>query len=176
MEVAKPGSQIDHLLRQTRMHHMQLSSMADMKANMLLTMSSIVITLSVPRVIDAELRWVFVVLIAFCLLTIILATYAAMPKLALFSKKPPPPDLENPSFNLLFFGDFARLDYETYANAMERVMNDPSSTYEAQVREVYVLGQYLAQKKYKYLSMAYSAFMAGIFCSGILVIITMAVS
>jgi hypothetical protein len=49
MEIKQGGSHLDHLVRQTRMHHTQLSSMADMKANMLLTITSVVITLAWPR-------------------------------------------------------------------------------------------------------------------------------
>ena len=44
MNVLQSGNHIDHLLRQTRMHHVQLSSMADVKANMMLTLASLVIT------------------------------------------------------------------------------------------------------------------------------------
>ncbi|MEJ2365307.1 MAG: hypothetical protein P8017_11625 [Deltaproteobacteria bacterium] len=61
MEIKQLGSHIDHLLRQTRMHHAQLSSMADMKANMLLTITSVVITLSVRYITEPQLKWAIVV-------------------------------------------------------------------------------------------------------------------
>ena len=44
-KVEKHGSHADHLMRATQFHLVQLSSMADMKANMLLTMSSVVMTM-----------------------------------------------------------------------------------------------------------------------------------
>ena len=65
MKINQPGAHLDHLLRQTRMHHVQLSSMADFKANILLTMSSVVMTLSVPHVFKPDFRWAFIILIAF---------------------------------------------------------------------------------------------------------------
>ena len=87
MEIKQRGSHLDHLVRQTRMHHSQLSSMADMKANMLLTMASVVITLSVRYVTEPHLKWATTVLIFFCLLTIGLATYAVMPKIVSVIKR-----------------------------------------------------------------------------------------
>jgi hypothetical protein len=41
MEIRQPAVHLDHMIRQTRAHHVQLSSMADMKANMMLTYLSV---------------------------------------------------------------------------------------------------------------------------------------
>jgi len=165
MKINQPGNHLDHMLRQTRAHHVQLSSMADMKANMLLTMSAVVITLATPQVLKPDFKWPFLVLIIFCLVTVGLAVYAVMPKIHSSPHGLPSPDVQNPSFNLLFFGDFIRLDYPKFEAAMEEMMNDTSRTYEAQVRELYVLGVYLATKKYRFLRLAYLAFFAGLFAS-----------
>jgi hypothetical protein len=56
MKIQQPGAHYDHMLRQTRIHHVQLSSMADIKANMLLTMSSLVVTLCVPATMNLSRR------------------------------------------------------------------------------------------------------------------------
>ena len=167
MEIKQRGSHLDHLVRQTRMHHTQLSSMADMKANMLLTITSVVITLSVGYITEPHLKWAISVLIAFCLLTIGLATYAVMPKMPFSYKKMQAADIKAPSFNLLFFGDFVRLSYQEFEMAMEEVMNDPSLTYQVQVRELYTLGTFLAKKKYLFLRLAYITFIIGAFASAI---------
>ena len=73
---------------------------------------------------------------------------------------------------MLFFGDFIHMDYDHYEAAMEKMMNDPSQAYEAQVREVYVLGQFLARQKYRFLRMAYLSFIAGIFASFIMMLVS----
>lgn len=39
MNIVKPGAHLDHMLRTTRLHHVQLSNMADVKANMMLTLT-----------------------------------------------------------------------------------------------------------------------------------------
>jgi len=146
--------------------------MADMKANMLLTMSAVVITLAAPHVFKPNYQWPFLILIIFCLITVGLAAYAVMPKLPFTSKNPDHATIDSPQFNLLFFGDFIHLDYQHYEAAMEKLMNDPSQAYEAQVREVYVLGQFLARQKYRYLRMAYLSFIAGLFASFIMMLVS----
>ena len=154
------------MLRQTRLHHAQLSIMADNKANMLLTISSVVISLSLPHMFVAgPIGWALLVLVFFSLITVALAVYAVMPKIPYSRKSQAPPDLANPRFNLLFFGDFTRLTYAEFEAAMEEAMNDHSRTYEIQVREVYTLGAFLAAKKYRFLQLAYLALFIGLFGS-----------
>jgi hypothetical protein len=165
MKINTPGNEINYLLTQTRSHHVQLSSMADLKANMLLTMASIVITLAAPQAMKTGSQWPLLILMGFSLATILLAAYAVMPKVRITARNQPVPDVNSPQFNLLFFGDFTTLDYTQFQAEMERVLNDPSSTYEAQVREIYTLGVFLAHKKYRYLRLAYTTFIAGLFAS-----------
>ena len=167
MEIKQRGSHLDHLLRQTRMHHTQLSSMADMKANILLTMASVVITLSVRYIAEPDLKWATTVLIVFCLMTIGLATYVVMPKIPFSLKTEPEVRVGSPWFNLLFFGDFVRLPYEKFEAAMVEIMNDPSRAYQVQVQEVYTLGVFLAKKKYRFLRLAYITFIIGVFASAL---------
>ena len=50
-------------------------------------------------------------------------------------------------------------------------MNDASLAYEAQVREIYLLGMFLAVKKYRFLRLAYLAFIAGLFISFVLMLV-----
>lgn len=65
----------------------------------------------------------------------------------------------------MFFGDFTGLTYEQFEAEMSRVMNDPSLVYQVQVREIYTLGVFLAHKKYRYLRLAYTTFIIGLFAS-----------
>lgn len=163
MNIEVPGTHMDHLLRQTRMHHTQLSSMADVKANILLTLSSLMITFSIRYLSDPYLKWPVLSLILFCMATVVAAAYAVMPKLDFKYR----PDMENPECNVLFFGSFMNLHYEEYAAIMERVLNNPTLVYESQVREVYELGVFLARKKYRFIRLGYMIFIAGLFVSGI---------
>ncbi len=172
MKINVPGNEINYLLQQTRVHHMHLSSMADLKANMLLTMASIVVTLAAPQVMKAGSQLPLIVLIGFSLMTILLAAYAVMPKLPFTGRHAGVPEVQDPHFNLLFFGDFTGLTYGQFEAEMTRVMNDPSLVYQAQVREIYTLGVFLAKKKYLYLKLAYTTFIIGLFASFITLLLT----
>ena len=171
MNILEPSAHLDHMQRTTRLHHVQLSSMADLKASMILTLSSVLITLCAPQVMKPEMKWPALVLIGFCLLTIMMATYAVMPRVPFSIRKGVPPDVNSPVFNILFFGDFVRLSYDEFETAMEEVLNRHSRAYQAQVRELYTLGMFLATKKYRFVRIAYLTFIAGLWFSGALLVL-----
>ena len=170
MTIHQPGAHLDHMLRQTRIHHVQLSSMADIKANLLLTVASLVATLAAPNLTRPELRWPVLMLMGFCLLTIMLAIYAVMPRIS--NRAGETGKDSHPMFNLLFFGDFVQMPYSEFQDAMEKVLNDPGQLYEAQVREIYALGTFLANKKYRFLRLAYLTFLIGILVSAATFVVT----
>lgn len=162
LTVRDPGSHIDQMLRQTRVHHMVLSQAADAKANMLITISAIAIPLTLNAMRAPEFRLPGTIVILGCIATVCFAAYAAMPKLRRNRNRPDP---EAPVFNPLFFGDFVGITYPQYLEVMERTMANHDTVYEAQVREVYVLGHYLARRKYLPLRLAYVSFILGVLCS-----------
>ena len=163
MKIREPANYLDHLLKQTRQHHVMLSTMADQKANMLLTMSSVVLTLSLPQLQNPHYRASIIVLMAACLLTLAQACYVVMPKL--FTGRQPVNANER---NLLFFADFQDLSFDEYRQQMEILLNDPGQAYEAQLREIHGMGLYLARKKYRFLRWAYLTFLSGFVLAGAL--------
>lgn len=167
MNIPNPNSHLDHLMRQTRQHHVQLSSMADVKANMMITLAALVTTFLLNNIQDPFLRWPALTMIFFCLLTILAAAYAAMPKVD-FTKRP---NLDDPDCNILFFGNFMNLDYSEFRGVMEQMMADPGKVYEAQVREVYELGVFLGYKKYRFVRLAYIFFIVGFIVSALVFVI-----
>ena len=62
--------------------------------------------------------------------------------------------------------------YEQFEAEMEKVINSPSAVYQAQVREIYTLGLFLAHKKYRYLRLAYATSISGLFASFITLLLT----
>jgi len=168
MEIRQPAVHLDHMIRQTRAHHVQLSSMADMKANMMLTVAALLIPLSIRFLDDPRLQPAALTMIGFCFLTVLLAAYAAMPKKLGKKGKNKTIDPEDPFFNLLFFGSFTQMDYYDFENAMEKVMNDHGETYKTQIKEIYLMGQYLAREKYRFVRLAYASFIAGMVISSAL--------
>ena len=111
-------------------------------------------------------------MIAASLLTVLLAGYGTMPKFGLRWKRQRE---REGRLDLLFFSDFARLDYDEYLARMEPLLNDPSRVYEAQLHELHSLGCYLEKAKYRYIRLAYIAFIGGVIVSSLTWVVTILV-
>ena len=148
----------DTILRTAQQHHVTLSAMADTKANIIITVSSIVLTLSMGKLDQPELRISVLTLTIFTLLALLLAILAVLPKyrpLRLKTTELPP------NFNLMFFGHFAELPRDRFLAEMVRAMRADGSVYETMANDVYSLGSYLANHKYRYLRVSYLCFITG---------------
>lgn len=148
----------DYLLRTAQQHHVQLSVMADTKANILITVSSIVLTLSISQFGDPTLRWSLLTLAGFTLLALLMAVLTVLPKFGRVKLK----GNELPAgFNLLFFGNFIALSQERYLQEMETVLASDARVYETLVRDLYSLGRYLYYRKYRFLRYSYILLLTG---------------
>lgn len=148
----------DNLMRTAQQHHVALSGMADTKANIIITVSSIVLTLSLGRANDPELRASVLVLAGFTLVALLLAILAVLPKYRPLRLRG---DALPGGFNLLFFGHFAELSRERYLSELSRALQPDGSPYATWANDIYSLGSYLAHHKYRYLRYSYLFFLAG---------------
>jgi len=149
----------DVLLRTMQQHHVQLSVMADTKANILITVSSIVLTLVLGKMNDPGLRAAMLTLAGFVLVALLLAVIAVLPKYRPLRLKP---DGALPAhFNLLFFGHFSELSRERFLDEMAGALQPDGSVYESMARDVYAIGYYLAHYKYRFLRLSYLFFLGG---------------
>jgi len=162
MEVQQPAGHLDQMLRQTRAHHVQLSQMADSKANMIMTVASILVPLSIRYLQTPQFQPAAYIMIGFCILTVVLSAFAALPNIKNNRQPGNLSAAQNPSFNLLFFGSFSKMDYPEFKDAMTEVMNNHNQAYEIQIREIYLMGRYLARSKYRFVRLAYLSFITGI--------------
>jgi hypothetical protein len=159
----------DYLLQTAQRHHMILSQMADTKANMLLTVSSVVLTISIAQMRDPDLRPALLTLCAFTLAALLMAILAVLPKV----RGVQPVDLQSglpPWFSPVFFGHFSALTPEQFHKMMAEVLRSDAGVYEVLVNDLYGLGSYLAKHKYRYLRWAYLFLLSG-FVSATLVMI-----
>ena len=147
---------VDNLLRTVQQHHVQLSALADTKAGLIITISSIVLTISLSRAADPSLRAALLTLAVASLLAFLLAIIAVLPTFA-----PRGVRRGRVSRNLLFFGHFGPLTEEEFLDEMERVMVSDALLYETALRDIYSLGTYLYRKKYRFLRYAYVALLTG---------------
>jgi hypothetical protein len=153
----------DVLLRTTQQHHVQLSVMADTKANILITVSSIVLTLVLGKLDDNSLRPAMLTLGGFIVLSLVLAVIAVLPKYRPLRLKPG--EELPPHFNLLFFGHFAELPKERFLGMVAEKMKADGSVYETMATDLYSIGYYLSRHKYFYLRLSYLFFLGGFVCA-----------
>ncbi|MDX1546893.1 MAG: DUF5706 domain-containing protein, partial [Rhodothermales bacterium] len=71
--------------------------------------------------------------------------------------------------NILFFGNFARLDEDAFVAGMTDLLQNTSDLYLAMIRDLYGLGRVL-EVKYRLLRTAYTVFMIGL-VAGVLLFI-----
>jgi len=161
------GRGVETMYRTTYRTHVNLSSIADNKANIMLSINaiivSIIISTLVPRFGDnPKLIIPTLVLLSVCLLAVVFATLSTRPKITegKFSRK----DIEEKKSNLLFFGNFYNMDLQDYQWGMMEMIKDQNFLYSSMTRDLYFLGVVLA-KKYRYLSYCYSIFMYGLIFS-----------
>lgn len=161
-----PERGIDTLFRITLGNHTRLSGIADSKANILLSVNAIIISIALSTIIpkldspkNAHLVVpVFIMLIS-SVVTIVFAILSTRPKVTkgVFEKQ----DIEEKKVNLLFFGNFYKMPLEEYEWAMNEMMKDRGYLYNSLIKDLYFLGLVL-EKKYRLLRVAYNLFMIGI--------------
>ncbi|MBI2396955.1 MAG: hypothetical protein HYV17_04105 [Xanthomonadales bacterium] len=148
----------DVILRTAQQHHVQMSVMADTKANIIITVSSIVLTMALGRSRDELHGASALVLAVFTMLALILAILAVLPK---FKAVRVSGETLPAEFNLLFFGHFAQLSRERFLAEMEKALAADGSVYRSMANDLYGLGYYLAHYKYPYLRWAYIFLLSG---------------
>ena len=141
-----------HLLRTMQQHHVTLSAMADQKASIIIGVNSVVFALVVK---EAATNPALLVLAASSGLAAVLCMLAVLPKLGGGNGPAAPP-------NLLFFGGFTQMSEADWIGWLDRTNADDHAIQVAMARDVYQLGQVLAQKKYKYLGWGYRVIIGGL--------------
>ena len=158
----------DYSIMSAQRHHVQLSRMADAKANIIITVSSIVLTIAMGRLNDPDLRTSMMALAGFSLAALLLAILAVLPKYrplrGLDPKQLPP------GFNIMFFGHFAELPKERFFELWGDALRTDAAVYENIANDLYSIGTYLARHKYPYLRLAYLFFLTGFLVAGAILI------
>ncbi len=171
----KPDRGIETMFRTTSGNHIMLSQMADNKANILITINSIILSVIVSVLLrkleeDPRLVGPTIMLVSVCLATIVFAILATRPNVSAgrFTRD----DIKNKKTNLLFFGNFHGMNVEDYEWSMKQMMKDADYLYGSLIKDIYYLGKVLG-KKYRFLRIAYNIFMFGFVISILTFVIVM---
>jgi predicted metal-dependent HD superfamily phosphohydrolase len=163
----KPGRGVETMFRTTSTNHIRLSSMADSKAHIMISVNSIIISVILGvlfrRLEDyPNLIIPAVIFLLTGVVTIIFSVLATRPNVNVgrFTRE----DIEKKKTNLLFFGNFHKMSLEDYGWGMTEMMKDTDYVYASMIQDIYHLGVVLG-KKYKQLRIAYNVFMFGLIIS-----------
>jgi predicted metal-dependent HD superfamily phosphohydrolase len=158
---------IQTMLRLASQNNLRLSEMADRKANILISVNAIIISVSISVLFrkfetDPFLVVPTIIFLTSSVITIVLSILATRPNITggQFSKE----DITTKKVNLLFFGNFYKASLEDFKWGMGIMMRDPEYLYGSLIKDVYYLGVVLG-KKYKLLRIAYNIFMVGVVIS-----------
>jgi len=160
---------IDTMFRVTLSNHTRLSDIADSKANILLSVNAIIISIVLSSLIpklDAPRNHHLIIptfiLLMSSVVSIISAILSTRPKVTSgsFTRE----EVQQKKVNILFFGNFYKMPLPEYEWAMNELMNDRDGLYNTLTKDLYFLGLVL-NKKYRLLRITYGIFMTGIILS-----------
>jgi predicted metal-dependent HD superfamily phosphohydrolase len=145
-------------------NHSSLSQMADSKANILISVNSIILSIIIGSLVDKlqtdpYLQIPVAIIAIVCVASIVFGILATRPNISggTFTRE----DIANKKTNLLFFGNFHNMSLDDYNWGMTEMLNDKYYMNNSMIKDNYFLGVVLA-KKYRYLRIAYNIFMYGL--------------
>ena len=164
-----PERSIQTLYRTTLRNHIKLSDIADTKANILLSVNAIIISLALANIIpkldaasNRHLMFPTLIMVCFSVASIVLSIMSTRPNVTSgeFTKE----QVKKREVNVLFFGNFHKMPFDQYNWALNEIMKDKDYVYEALTKDLYYLGIVL-NRKYQILRWTYTIFMTGIIIS-----------
>lgn len=163
----RPDKGIETMFRISSNNHQRLSDMADNKAHIMITTTSIIISVLLSVLVrkledNAYLILPTMMLLTICMVTMVFSILSTRPTIprGTFTQD----DIDAKSVNLLFFGNFYRMSFNEYSKGMQTMMNDRDFLYGSLTKDVYSQGVVLG-RKYRLLRVAYNVFMFGIVIS-----------
>lgn len=165
----KEGRGIETLYRSVYGYHMNLSSMADQKANIMISINTIVVSVIITlfgsgyTFADSEgfqhMRFVFpmLLLVISSLVSVTFAILSARPNVTSKQKY----ELTNKGSSILFFGNFTQLKLDEFVGQIKSLKGEKTDLYDSMSVDIYHLGGVLV-RKYKLLTWSYNIFMIGL--------------
>ena len=164
-----PDRGIETMFRVALRNHITLSDIADTKANILLSVNAIIISVALSNLLpkldnpsNSYLIYPTLIFLIFTVSSIVLSVLATRPNVTKgqFTKE----DVANKKVNLLFFGNFHQMSLKDFEWAMGEMMQDKDYLYGSLTKDLYFLGLVL-NRKYGLLRTTYTVFMIGVIIS-----------
>ena len=151
------------MFKTTLRNQIDLTNIADNKANIMLTINSAIITVGIPLLFKQieqtpHLIYSVIALTLTCILSIVFATLATRP--AKMGGSTDLNKIEKGNTNLFFFGNFFKMPQQEYRAGLKKVVESDQLLDKTIVNDMYFLGLSLG-RKYSRLHTTYSIFMIG---------------
>lgn len=151
---------IETMFRTQYPMHVDLSALADAKANIMISINGIMVSIllaSISPKIDSNPWLIFPTstLLVGCLISLVFAILAALPRVN--RHEITLADVREERANILFFGNFTRLSKRDYLIGMTEMLNDKTRLYTSMMSDIYALGGVL-DRKFRLLRISYLAF------------------
>lgn len=154
-----------NIIRTTLRNNIELTNIADNKANMLLSLNGIMISILVPLVLsNSDLVWkkyMYIPLIMFvltCFSTMYISTMVLRPSnFENFKDKL----LDQTEFSPFFFGNFFKMEPQEFFNYLNESMGDKDKMKMYLAQDLYFVGKRLGFKM-QWVRIAFSIFITGI--------------
>lgn len=166
---SKTDRGVETLFRTALSNHMRLSQIADSKANILLSVNAIIISVALsvllPKVNNPTKAYLAIptyILIFTSVVSMIFAIQSTRPKV--IKKRFTIKDIREGKVNLLFFGNFTKIGKNDFKQEIREMMQDRDYLYDSMIQDWYLLGRVL-DHKYRLLGITYHVFMIGLIIS-----------
>lgn len=170
----KKGSarSVETFYRSAYRTQLDLTGLADMKANIMISINGLIITAIIATegmltFTHSYLKFLPILLLVVCILSLIFAILAAKPRTP--KQNITTEDMLSGKASLLYFNNFLQVSENQYADAMSHVIEDINKIYRMMSKHLYNLGVVLT-RKYFLLRISYSIFLGGIILTGLLFI------
>ena len=163
---------VETMFRTSYRVHMDLSSLADTKANIMISINGLILPILLGAIspkIDSN-PWLLIptsVLMIGCLISMVFAIRSARPRVN--EDHVTLQQVRENGANILFFGHYANMSRDDFETGMAELMLDNDRVYRHMIRDLYGLGSVLTTK-FKLLRTSYTVFMISI-VTGVLLFI-----
>ena len=170
----RPRRSVDEMMSALQQSLVAYTGQADLKANIVITTSSLVLTIAATRWSDDSLRPALGAVAIGTLFALLSAITVVIPKFRLPRRHEKRHHFE-PDENPLFFGHFASMPRDRFTAVLAEIAGDDGVMYEIQAADIHDMGRYLVEKKYRHLRMAYMflalAFVAGVVAQAVATVV-----
>lgn len=170
-ESKKLGRGVETMFRVTLKNHIELSAIADTKANILLSVNAIIISVALANLLpkldslsNSFLVMPTMILMVFSVASIILSVLSTRPNISKVSVTREM--IKNNQTNILFFGNFYKMSLDDFEWGIDYLIENEETLYNSLTKDLYFLGLVL-ERKYRLLRITYNVFMIGIVVSAL---------